>query len=220
MAREVAVAEHLARRGAPAVRPSDDPPPGPYEAEGCVISLWRYAPHRPADETRDAEAAGVALQTVHAALASYDGPLPPFGDAIASAGALLEDDAGLPALGAADRDFLTGAYRRGVERLGGISRRPLALHGDSHLGNVMVTDRGPIWGDLEAVCTGPLEWDLANKPAAFLQPFGDVDADALAWLGELRRVCVAIWCWADAERSAEIRDAAEYHLHGLKRLAG
>ncbi|HWF76267.1 MAG TPA: hypothetical protein VN694_03735, partial [Caulobacteraceae bacterium] len=57
MAREVAVGQHLARLGAPAVRPSIDPPPGPHAVGGCVISLWSFIEHQPADEA-DAAAAG------------------------------------------------------------------------------------------------------------------------------------------------------------------
>jgi hypothetical protein len=216
MAREVAVAEHLARHGAPAVRASVDPPAGPYEADGCVISLWRHARHRAADDMRDAEAAGAALKAVHAALAGYEGALPPFTDAIASAGALLADPRATPELGAEDRRFLIEAYDRGAHRLPDVGE-PIALHGDTHLGNVLMTVAGPVWADLEAVCTGPLAWDLVNKPAAFLQPFGAVDAALLTWLGELRRVCVAAWCWADAGRSAETRAAAEHHLQTLRR---
>jgi hypothetical protein len=82
---------------------------------------------------------------------------------------------------------------------------------------VLITEPGPVWSDFEAVCRGPLEWDLANQPAAFLRPFGQLDRARLKRLSRLRRACVAIWCWADADRSPEIRAAAEFHTEWLRR---
>lgn len=35
------------------------------------------------------------------------------------------------------------------------------LHGDAHHGNLWQTSNGPIWGDFEDACTGPIEWDIA-----------------------------------------------------------
>ena len=46
MARELRVAQHLVREGAPAVPPSVDPAPGVYRRDGCVISLWAHVDHR------------------------------------------------------------------------------------------------------------------------------------------------------------------------------
>jgi Ser/Thr protein kinase RdoA (MazF antagonist) len=37
-----------------------------------------------------------------------------------------------------------------------------ALHGDASLSNLLRTDRGLLWNDLEDVCVGPVEWDLAG----------------------------------------------------------
>jgi Ser/Thr protein kinase RdoA (MazF antagonist) len=37
-----------------------------------------------------------------------------------------------------------------------------ALHGDVSLSNLLPTGRGLLWNDLEDVCCGPVEWDLAG----------------------------------------------------------
>jgi hypothetical protein len=216
MAREVAVAQHLARLGAPAVRPATDRPPGPHAVGGCLISLWTYVDHRAAGEA-DAAAAGAALKEVQAALASYAGALPAYTDTIAGCAALAQDARAMAAAPPDDRAFLARLVRAGLERLP--SDGWIALHGDTHLGNVMMTATGAVWSDLEAVCRGPLEWDLCDKPPAFLSAFDGVDARLLDELGALRRACVAVWCWADAGRSAGIREAAAYHTARLRREA-
>ena len=218
MAQEVAVGRHLARLGAPAVRPSVDPPPGPHEVGGCVISLWSFVDHHLAGAA-DAAAAGAALREVHAALASYDGALPGYRDTVTRCAALASDAAALAAAAPEDRVFLARLVRVGLGQAPADPRGWIALHGDTHLGNVMMTADGAVWADLEAVCRGPLEWDLCNKPPAFLDAFVGVDAALLGRLGALRRACVAVWCWADADRSAETREAAAHHTAQVRREA-
>jgi aminoglycoside phosphotransferase (APT) family kinase protein len=217
MAQEVAVAQHLARGGAPAVRPSVDPPPGPHEVGGCVISLWSFVEHHAADEA-DA-AAGPALKEVHAALASYEGALPAYVETVRACAALAKDAVAMAAAAPDDRAFLANLVRAGLARAPSDEAAWIVLHGDAHLGNALVTPAGVIWADLEAVCRGPLEWDLANQPAAFLASFDGLDRTLLDQLGALRRACVAVWCWADAGRSAETRAAAAYHTAQLRREA-
>jgi hypothetical protein len=219
MEREIAVAQHLAARGAPAVRASVEPAPGPYEIGGCLISLWAFVDHWSADET-DAAAAGEALCAVHAALASYEGELPACREVVVRCAALAEDAAKMAAAPADDRALLAGFVRQGLAYLPEDPAAWRPLHGDTHLGNAMITRTGPVWGDLEAACRGPLEWDLANKPASFLAAFEGYDPGVLAELGALRRACVAVWCWADVDRSPEIREAAELHTAWLRRHAG
>ncbi len=58
--REVAVAGHLARAGAPVVGPSQELPPGPHQHEGRVLSFWDYV--EAAAEPADPVAAGEALR--------------------------------------------------------------------------------------------------------------------------------------------------------------
>ena len=218
MAREVALAAHLASLDAPALRPSADPPPGPYEVDGCIISLWPFVDHRPAGEA-DAAAGGAALERLQAALARYEGALPPYHEAVAACAALADDESAMAAARADDRRFLAGLVRAGLEQLPAETANWIALHGDAHLGNLMITPSGAIWADFEAACRGPLEWDLLNRPAAFLAPFGRLDPELLEALGALRRACVAVWCWADAGRDPEFRVAAEHHTNRLRREA-
>jgi len=217
MQRELAIAQHLAARGAPAVRPTADPAPGPHLHGAAAVTLWTFVDHRSAAGPKDERAAGAALAMLHAALADYGGPLPPFTDGMDICARLLADPAALGALAARDRDFL--AARLAGLRAGlaiDLGRR-IALHGDAHLGNVMMTPDGAVWADLETACLGPLEWELTSLPRAGHAAFGPIDRPLLNRLSLLRSLTVAVWCWADADHSTEIRAAAEYHLRRLRR---
>src|SRR5205085_12243127 len=90
------------------------------------------------------------------------------------------------------------------------------LHGDAHLGNVLITGSGATWMDLDDVCTGPLEWDVASLSSDAWSEFGGIDRDLTSLLADLRSLCVSVWSWADFERSADAREAAIYHLEELK----
>ena len=50
----------------------------------------------------------------------------------------------------------------------------------------------------------------------FWSRFEDADQALVARCADLKSVCVAIWCWADASRNAEVREAAEYHLERVR----
>ena len=50
LAREVAVAGHLAKRGGPVVAPASRADPGPHRSHGLAVSLWDYAP--PSEQLR------------------------------------------------------------------------------------------------------------------------------------------------------------------------
>ncbi len=143
--RELTVASHAARAGAPVVRPSDLLPPEPHWHNGHTIVFWRYIAQA---GKLDAAAAGRGLHTIHDSLADYDGELP-------RAGRADEVRAMLEPFAPSDD----------VELLCELASRELpegqALHGDAHLFNCIQTVSGPIWHDLETACRGPREYDLA-----------------------------------------------------------
>lgn len=161
--REVEAARFLAAAGAPIAPPTDDVDPGPHEQDGLLVTFWRWIDH---DESRaDPAAAGRALRELHDAFSSYGGGLPTC-DRLAEI---------LPLLPAELREFAQ-------------SLRPLdgqPIHGDAHLRNVLWSPAGPLWSDLENICRGPREYDLAcllYRPRpdydAFLRAYGAYD-DAL-----------------------------------------
>jgi hypothetical protein len=174
--REVEVASYLAAEGAAVLPPSPDVPPGPHEHDGLHLTFWRFT--RGVGDV-DARAAGVALCEIHSALRSYRGELPaldPLGETdLLLARAELAPD---------DRALLARARAEAEAVLAGLPAAR-ALHGDAHLANVVPTAAGPLWGDLEDTCLGPVEWDLACLvTAARLWNDRATERDALTAYGE------------------------------------
>jgi aminoglycoside phosphotransferase (APT) family kinase protein len=86
-------------------------------------------------------------------------------------------------------------------------RRP--LHGDAHTGNVLLTPEGPRWTDLEDVCVGPVEWDLASttvtQDAVEAYP-GPVDRARLADCRDLRRLQILAGVLTDDVQDPRLYD--------------
>jgi hypothetical protein len=174
--RELEVASHAARRGAPVVPPSDELDPGPHTRDGHVVTFWRYIE---SSGELDARAAGSGLRTIHDALSDYDLPLPPAAHPadVHEMLATLEGSEDVELL----REIVSNAPDLGGQ----------ALHGDAHLGNCLSSAEGPLWHDFETACRGPREYDLAalllrdlsrgdNAPAReALAAYGEHDAELL-----------------------------------------
>lgn len=200
-ARELEVASFLARAGAPVAPPADAVDPGPHEQGGIVITFWRHVDHDPA--RFDATAAGRSLRDLHVALERYESPLPAF-DRLDEVGEVLARLEPSPAVSAEDLDALR-RRRRQLRRPPGLAARP--LHGDAHLGNVLWSPDGPLWSDLENVCTGPVEYDLAaltwrDDPATpdVLAAYGRFAADVVEQVTPLLALFLAAWTLVVVER--------------------
>ena len=212
--RELTVARHAGRAGAPVVRPSDLLPPGPHRHGGHTLVFWRYLVQV---GELDATAAGRGLRSIHDALADYDGELPRAGRA-EEVRAMLQ-----PFAPSDDVDLLCELALRELPE-------GQALHGDAHVFNCFQTTAGPIWHDLETACRGPREYDLAAlvlddrsqgpDPAArsALAAYGSYDEELLdralpvyaAWIAASFMVAVA--------RRPDAEPALERQLRFLRRL--
>jgi hypothetical protein len=206
-AEEMRVASFLAAAGAPIAPPADVVEPGPHERDGFHVSFWRWID---TDVERfDAAAAGHALRELHAALATYPGRLPTC-DRLDEVRRLLatfeqsDEIAGLRAL-AAELDPLDG--------------RP--IHGDAHLRNVLWSRDGPLWTDLENVCRGPVEFDLAclrfrgsAEAEAAIAAYGAHDDGAVAAAMPHLTLFLAAWTLVVVERT----QAPEAHAEARRRV--
>lgn len=218
--RELAVGRHLAAREAPAVRPTKHPPPGPYFEGDCAVTLWELVEGQPVATQSDELMAAASLRSIHSALADIDADLPSFITKVESCETILADPVQAPELAAGDRHFLHQLYAKLRPELDG-ARGPLRpLHGDTHMGNVLIAGSRAIWMDLEAACLGPLEWDVVNLPAATWPQFGELDPSLMRLFSDVRGLCVAVWCWAEFDRSPATQDAAIYQLGQLKSRFG
>jgi hypothetical protein len=156
-ARENAVAQHLARAGAPVIPMHAEIPPGPHEHSGYPINFWRYVER--VEEEPAAEAVGRTLWRCHEVLRGFPDELPHLAilhetidllDALEEKGAFPEETVGM-------------LRERLVTSTAALARFPhQVLHGDAHLGNLMNTTIGLLWTDWEDTFSGPVEWDLAS----------------------------------------------------------
>ena len=214
--REHGVATILAAAGAPIALPVRDAEPVRDEHSGFLVTLWQRLEHDAAREPSPVDVAG-ALRRLHEGLSRYPGELPSFRDGVRRARATLDDDRTMVALAWDDRSTLRRAYDRVSAELDTRQVFERALHGEPHMDNVLVTTSGVRWIDLEAVCVGPLEWDVAFLSEDVVRLFPEVDADLLGLLRTLNSARVATWCWARAD-VGDMRKHGEYHL-GQVRLA-
>ena len=217
LGRELAIARHLAERNAPIVRPAAGLPAGPHVCGDLAVTLWQFTPHRPATE-RDSNQAAAALVAIHAALADFRGPLPTLEAKFVEVRAMLEEPAAMPALAASGRVLLLNAHDTIMARLAVLAIRQRPVHGDAHLGNVLMTEDGARWTDFEAACLAPVEWDLALLPEADRALVGPIDPEIARTMSDLRSLGVAAWCWARYDQPDK-HEAAAYHLDRLKERA-
>ena len=191
--REIAVATHLVRRGAPVVAPWERP--GPFLVNGFDVSLWRFVDQQ-AGVVSSAEF-GRLLRELHTALDTFPGDLPPLiGPLTDIRSALTRSDDAVLHRAAATLIPLALSWPRRV------------LHGDAHTGNVLVTADGPQWIDFEDTCTGPLEWDLASRTLtdAAVEAYGvGVDPVRLGECRDLRRLQTLAGVLTDDLQDASLR---------------
>ena len=210
---EHGVSAALATEGAPIAPPVENVGPVVDAETTLLVTLWHRLDHDKRDVSVE-ETAGV-LALLHEHLERYKGAVPHFKEELDRARRALADDALMAALPADDRSMLRAAYDRYRTDLDACDYAEQTLHGEPHDGNLLATPNGPRWIDLEGVCLGPLEWDLAflDEDAASLFP--RVDHELLALLRVLNSARVATWCWSRPEHP-EMRWHAEFHLDRVK----
>lgn len=159
LAREVAVAGHLAKRGGPVVAPASRADPGPHRSHGLAVSLWDYVP--PSEQRPRPEETGEALAQLHLAAADFPGQLPdmsPARELISEGLAALERE---HVITQQELAALQGRHSSVLVELATGNRSAGVLHGDAHPRNLIKIGADWGWIDLEESCRGPLNWDLA-----------------------------------------------------------
>src|SRR5215212_7789614 len=216
LARELAVAAFLAERTDLAVAPSDILPPGPHEHDGLWMTLWKFLPHDAQAPPPEPQELGRSLRALHAALADFRGDLAPLSEIRDWLEGLLGELRPSPPLTQRDIDSL----RFDLDALTpAVFESPLsaqALHGDASIGNVLRTDSGPVWNDLEDVCAGPVAWDVAGLVASaeargqsakfideLLAAYGEPGVDGLETFLEAHALYDVVWQAFEARRRPE-----------------
>jgi len=166
LTREVAVGAFLAERTDLVVPPSDILPPGPHEQDGLWMTLWKFVPHDERAPPPQPRELGRSLRGLHAALAEFPGDLAPLKGIRDWLGFLLGELRPSPTLTQRDIDWLRFELDALTPAVFESSLSAQPLHGDASMGNLLRTDNGLVWNDLEDVCVGPVAWDISGLVAS------------------------------------------------------
>jgi len=212
LAREVAVGAFLAERTDLVVAPTDILPPGPHEHDGLWMTLWRFVLHAEQAPPEPWEL-GRSLQELHAALADFPGDLAPLSEIRDWLERLLAELRPSPPLTQRDIDRLRFDLDALTPSVFESSLPAQALHGDASMGNVLRTDSGLVWNDLEDVCAGPVAWDVAGLMASartrgqsakfteeLLAAYGDPGVEDLEAFLEAHALYDIVWQAFEARR--------------------
>lgn len=192
LAREVAVGVFLGDRGL-AVPPSDVLAPGPHQYDGLWMTFWEFVEHdapRPLPRAREL---GGSLRELHDALTDFPGELGPLSDIRDWLDQLLSAIQSSPRLTPHTRDLLRSRLQELTPTVFESSLPAQAIHGDASMSNLLRTNNGLIWNDLEDACLGPVHWDVAGLVADarsrgkgdafvadFLRAYGGLDLEGLS----------------------------------------
>ena len=191
---EVDLARQLAESGSPVAALEPRVEPRVYERDGFVITLWTYYQPVPTRDIPPADYAR-ALERLHAGMRTVDVPTPHFTDRVEEAQQLVASRDRAPALAEADRELLGNTLRNlrrvVVERSGAEQ----ILHGEPHPGNVLNTEHGLLFIDLETCCRGPVEFDVAHAPEEVGEYYPGVDQDLLRECRILVLALATTWRW-------------------------
>lgn len=190
---EVDLARQLENAGGPVVPLEARVGPRAYLQGDFAVSFWTYyAPASP-EPAADAEYAD-ALYRLHAAMREVvDLPAPHFTDRIGEAQQLVDDPARTPRLAPADRTLLSGALRDLRDATTKRGRPEQLLHAEPHPGNILRTEKGLLFIDLETACRGPVEFDIASLPEGASEAYPGADAELVRQCRVLAIALIAAW---------------------------
>ncbi|MGH3743661.1 MAG: phosphotransferase, partial [Mycobacteriales bacterium] len=144
---EVELAQRLAEAEAPSAALDPRCAPRVHERDGFVVTLWTYYDQLggavpPVDYAS-------ALLRLHAGMRRVGITAPHYTDRVAEAERLVASREASPALAEADREHLGNALRSLRRAVGGRRAAEQLLHGEPYPGNVLRTENGPVFIDLE-----------------------------------------------------------------------
>ena len=233
LARELAVAAFLAERTDSVVAPSDILPPGPHEQDGLWMTMWRFVAHDAQAPPPQPRELGRSLRELHELLADFPDDLAPLSEIRDWLERLL---AGLrPSLlfTQEDIDWLRFKLDALTPAVFDSSLPAQALHGDASMSNLLRTESGLVWNDLEDVCAGPVAWDVCGLVAsakargqsaafseALLAAYGDPGVEDLGAFLEAHAVYDVIWQAYEGRRRPQAMQRAAANLASLREVSG
>ncbi|MFE0202868.1 phosphotransferase enzyme family protein [Streptomyces sp. NPDC058985] len=211
---EVELAQRLAASGCPVAALEPRVEPRVQERDGFAVTLWTYyEPMAPA-EVSPVDYAD-ALKRLHAGMSRIDVPTPHFTDRVEQAQQLIANRDRTPDLAEADRQLLRNtlhSLRRAICERGETDQ---LLHGEPHPGNVLTTQHGLLFIDLETCCRGPVEFDLAHAPEEVGTHYPGVNQDLLRECRLLVLAMITTWRW---DRDDQFPDGRRMGTEWLGRI--
>ena len=190
---EVELAQRLVESGCPVASLEPRAEPRVYERDGFVVTLWTYYEPVTPPDVSPADYAHT-LERLHAGMRELDIPTPHFTDRVDSAQQLVASRDRTPALTDADRELLGDTLQR-LKRVIGERGGEQLLHGEPHPGNVLTTNNGLLFIDLETCCRGPVEFDLAHAPEDVGEHYPGINQDLLRECRILVLAMITTWRW-------------------------
>ena len=127
-------------------------------------------------------------------MAQIDVAVPHFTDRVAEARRLVASRDRTPGLEDSNRELLSSTLRSRTRTIRERSSEQL-LHGEPHPGNLLNTEDGPLFIDLETCCRGPVEFDLAHLPEDVSKCYSGADQELLRECHLLVLAMIAAWRW-------------------------
>jgi hypothetical protein len=224
LAREVAVGAFLGARGL-AVPPSDVLAPGPHQYEGLWMTFWKFVEQDASRPLPRAHELGGSLRELHAALADFPGELGQLIDVRDWLDRLLAELHPSPELSPQNRDVLRSHLQELTPTVFQSSLPVQAIHGDASISNLLRTDNGLIWNDLEDACVGPVHWDVAGLitearapegseafVADVLRAYGGLDLEELNDFIAAHDLYTTVWQAFDAQRRMQTPNSADVRV--------
>jgi hypothetical protein len=189
---ELEIGRRLAEAGSPVAGLEARVEPRVYERDGFAVTLWTY--YEQSGQVTPADYAK-ALEVLHGGMARVDVAVPHFTDRVAEAQRLVTSHARTPDLEDSDRELLRRTLRDRSRAIVEHSSPEQLLHGEPHFGNVLSTESGPLFIDLETCCRGPVEFDLAHVPEDVSECYPGADRELLRECRLLVLAMIAAWRW-------------------------
>jgi len=191
---EVEVARRLAKTDSPVAELEPRVEPRVYVRDGFAVTLWTFYEPVSSRDVAPAEYAD-ALERLHASMRQIDVAAPHFTDRVARAQWLVDNRVLTPELADADRHLLGTALRRLSGAIVDLSTDEQLLHGEPHPGNLLRTNKGLLFIDLETCCRGPVEFDIAHAPEEVSEHYPAVGHDLLRNCRTLMLALITTWRW-------------------------
>jgi hypothetical protein len=188
---ELEIARRLAEAGTPVAALEPRVEPRVHQRDGFVLTFWTY--YEQARHEVSPTDYATALERLHAGMAEVDVTVPHFTDRVAEAQRLVSSRNRTPGLEDADRELLSSTLRSRRRTISERSAGEQLLHGEPHAGNLLNTQSGPLFIDLETCCRGPVEFDLAHVPEEVSERCAGADRELLRECRVLVLAMVAAW---------------------------